>query len=92
MKYAQDRILQKALPLKLTKTLNASTFVFSFLNIVSLAVLNFLFTTQVYTQGGKWKKLMIEWNEYQENTTTIGFKFLGPKLSLESCFTLCWTI
>ena len=34
MKYARDRILQKALPLKLTETLNASIFVSSFLNIV----------------------------------------------------------
>ena len=35
-------ILQKALPLKLTETL---TFVSSFLNIVQLGVLNFIFTT-----------------------------------------------
>ena len=35
-------ILQKALPLKLTETL---TFVSSFLNIVQLGVLNFLFST-----------------------------------------------
>ena len=47
---------------------------------------------QAYVQGCKWKKLLIDWNEYQENTTTIGFKFLSPKLSRESCFTLCWTI
>ena len=30
MKYADDRILQKALPLKLTETLNESIFVSSF--------------------------------------------------------------
>ena len=34
MKYVCDRILQKTLPLKLTETLNASTFVSTFLNIV----------------------------------------------------------
>ena len=38
-------ILQTALPLKLTETLNASTFVSSFLNIVQLGVFNFIFTT-----------------------------------------------
>ena len=39
-----------------------------------------------YAQGGKWKKLLIYWNEYQEKNTTIGFKFLSPILSRESCF------
>ena len=53
MKYAHDRILQKALPLKLNETMNALTFVSSFLNIIQLGVLNFLFTTQAYVQGGE---------------------------------------
>ena len=82
-------ILQKALPLKLTETV---TFAYSFLNIVQLGVLKFLLLHQAYVQGGKWKKLLIDWNEYKENTSTIGFKFLSPKLSRESCFALCWTI
>ena len=34
-----------------------------------------------YLQGGIWKKLLIDWNEYQENSTTISFKFLSPKPS-----------
>ena len=53
MKNAHDRILQKAPLLKVTEQLNASTFVSSFLNIVLLGVLNFLFTTQAYVQGEK---------------------------------------
>ena len=69
MKYARDRILQNALPLKLNETTNALTFVPSFLSIIQLGVLNFLFTTQAYVQGGKWMKLiLIDWNEYQEST------------------------
>ena len=69
MKYAHNRILQKELPLKLSETMNALTFVSSFLNIIQLGVLNFLFTTQAYVQGGEWKKLiLIDWNEYQEST------------------------
>ena len=69
MKYAHDRILQKALPLELNETMNALTFVSSFLNIIQLGVLNFLFTTQAYVQGGEWKKLiLIDWNEFQEST------------------------
>ena len=51
MKYSHDRMLQKALPLKLTETLNTSILVSSFLNIVQLGVLNSLFTTQAYVQG-----------------------------------------
>ena len=44
-------ILQKALPLKLAETL---TFVSSFLNIIQLGVLNFLFTTSGQcAKGGK---------------------------------------
>ena len=44
-------------------------FVSGFLNIIQLGVLNFLFTTQAYVQGGEWKKLiLIDWNEYQEST------------------------
>ena len=55
-------ILEKVLPLKLTETL---TFVSSLLNIVHLGVLNFLFTTSGQcAKGGKWKKLLIGWNEY----------------------------
>ena len=55
MKYAHDRILQKALPLKLNETMNALTFVSSFLNIIQLGVLNFFF----YYTGlcpGRWMK------------------------------------
>ena len=66
MKYAHDRILQKALPLKLNEKL-IMTFVSGFLNIIQLGVLNFLFTTQAYVQDGEWK-IMIDWNEYQEST------------------------
>ena len=74
MKYAHDRILQKALPLKLNETMNALTFVSSFLNIIQLGVLNFLFTTQAYVQGGEWKKLiLIDWNQYQESTNKHRF-------------------
>ena len=69
MKYAHDRILQKAIPLKLYETMNALTFVSSFLNIIQIGVLNFHFTTQAYVQGGEWKKLILsDWNEYQEST------------------------
>ena len=69
MKYTHDRILQEVLPLKLNETMNALTFVSSFLNIIQLGVLNFLFTTQAYAQGGEWKKLILtDWNEYQEST------------------------
>ena len=59
MKYTHDRILQEALPLKLNETMNALTFVSSFLNIIQLGVLNFLFTTQANVQGGEWKKLIL---------------------------------
>ena len=34
------------------------------------------------------KELLNDCNEYQENTTNIGFQFHSPKLSRESCFTL----
>ena len=53
------------------------------------------FTTQVYPQGAKWKKLLIDWNENQENTTSIDFQFHPPKLNRESCFTfsrLWWSM
>ena len=53
LKYAHDRILQEALPLKLNETMNALTFVSSFLNIIQLVVLNFLFTTQACVQDGE---------------------------------------
>ena len=92
MKDAHDRILQKAPLLKVTEQLNASTFVSSFLNIVLLGVLNFLFLIQAYVQGEKWKKLLIDWNEYQESNTTIGFQFHSRKLRRKICFTLYWTI
>ena len=85
-------ILEKATLLKLTEQLNASTFVSSFLDIVLLGVLNFLFTTQAYVQGEKWKTLLIDWNEYQESNTTIGFQFHSRKLRRKICFTLYWTI
>ena len=39
------------------------------------------FYYMVYLQGGIWKKLLIDWNEYQENSTTISFKFFSPKPS-----------
>ena len=34
------------------------------------------------------KELLIDWNEYQENTASIGFQFHSTKLNQESCFTL----
>ena len=34
------------------------------------------------------KELLIDLNEYQENTTSIGLQFHSPTLSRESCFTL----
>ena len=68
MGYAHKKIFQKTLPLKLTKSLNASIFVSSFLNFFQLGVFHFLFTTMAYVQGSKWKKLPIDWNEYQDNT------------------------
>ena len=34
------------------------------------------------------KEPLIDRNEYQENTTSIGFQFHSPKLSRENCFTL----
>ena len=40
-----------------------------------------------YAQGAKWKKLLIDWIEYQENTSSTGFQFNRPELSRESCFT-----
>ena len=88
MRCAHEGIFQKALPLKLTKTLNASIFVSSVLNFVCLGVLHILFTTMVYVQGAEWKKL-IEWNEYQENTIDkYDFPCQSPKLSRESYFAL----
>ena len=48
-----------------------------------------------YAQGAKWKKLLIDWNENQENTTSIDFQFHPPKLNRESCFTfsrLWWSM
>ena len=73
MKYTHDRILQEVLPLKLNETMNALTFVSSFLNIIQSGVLNFLFTTQAYVQGGQLKKLILDdWNEYQESTNKHG--------------------
>ena len=73
MKYAHDMLPEKTLPLKLTETLNASIFVSCFLDFIQLDVLHFLFTSQAYVQGKKWKKLVTDSNEYQENTTSIGF-------------------
>ena len=73
--------------MKLTETLNPSTFASSFLNFLWLDVLHFLFTTQGYAQDPRWKKWMIHWNEDQERTTSIGFQFHRPKLRGESCFT-----
>ena len=73
MKFAHNGILQEALPLKLNETMNALTFVSSFLNIIQSGVLNFLFTTQAYVQGGQLKKLILDdWNEYQESTNKHG--------------------
>ena len=34
---------------------------------------------QAYLQGAKWKKLLIDWNKYQQNTTSTGFQFYSPK-------------
>ena len=39
-------------------------------------------------QGTEWKKLLVDWNEYQENTTSIGFQFQSSKRSQESCHAL----
>ena len=50
-------------------------------------MLHFLFTTCAYAQGTKWKKLLIDWNKYQENTASIGFQVDRPKLNRESFFT-----
>ena len=91
MKYAHDRILQKARPLKLTEKLHKLA-CFQFPKYRLVRCFKLFFTTQAYVQGGKWKKLLIDWNEYQENTTSIGFQFHSPKLSIESCFILCWPI
>ena len=88
MKYAHDSIVRKTLSLKLAEISNASIFVSSFLNFVQFGVSHFFYNTQVYVQGAKWKKLLIDWNEYQENTASIGFQFDSHKLSWESCFTL----
>ena len=38
--------------------------------------------------GAKWKKLIIDWNEYKDNTASFGFQFHSLKASWESCFTL----
>ena len=65
MRCAQEGIFLKALQFKLSKTFNASIFVSSFLNFVQFGVLHFIFATMVYVQGAKWKKLLIDWNEYQ---------------------------
>ena len=73
--------------MKLIQTLNPPTFVSSFLNFVQLGVLQYLFTTQGYAQGPKWKKLMIHWNGNQEKTTSISLQFHRPELSRERCFT-----
>ena len=81
MKYAHDSTFKKDLTLKLTETLNPSTFVSNFRNFVWLGVLHFLFATQAYAQGAKLKKLLIHSNENQEKTTSIGFQFRHPKLN-----------
>ena len=51
LKYAHDTIFQKALALKLIETLNASSFVSSFLNFVLLVVLQFLSATLAYNRA-----------------------------------------
>ena len=68
LKYAHDTIFQKALALKLIETLNASSFVSSFLNFVLLVVLQFLSATLAYRQGTKWKKLLIDWNDFLQKS------------------------
>ena len=47
---------------------------------VRLVFLHFLFTTQAYAQGAKWKKLLIHWNENQEKTTSMAFSFIALTL------------
>ena len=47
----------------------------------------FTLSVQV-VQGTEWKKLLVDWNEYQENTASIGFQFHSTKLSRESCLAL----
>ena len=48
MKYAHDSTFQKALPLKLTETLNVSIFASSVLTFVKLGVLQIFLTAQAY--------------------------------------------
>ena len=39
-------------------------------------------------QGTEWKKQLLDWNEYQGNTASIGFQFHSTKLNWESCLGL----
>ena len=50
-------------------------------------VRNLTLSVQV-VQGSEWKKLLVDWNEYQEKTATIGFQFHSIKLGRKSCFAL----
>ena len=86
MRCVHQRIFLKPLPRKLTETLNASIFVSSFLNFFYVGV--FLFTTMVYVQGAKWKKLLIDSNEYQGNTIGKYRLSVSEPQTRESCFAL----
>ena len=81
MKYAQTYIEAH----RNTESIN-SPFQFPKFRL-AIGILPCPFTTQAYAQGAKWKKLLIHWNENQEKTASIAFRFLRPKLSRESCFT-----
>ena len=47
----------------------------------------FTLSAQV-VQGTEWKKLLVDWNEYQEYTASIDFQFHSTKLNPESCLAL----
>ena len=59
-----------------------------FLNFVQSHILHFLFAKQAHVQSAKRNKLLIDWNEYQENSARIGFQFHSPKLVWENWFNL----
>ena len=72
MKYARTYIQSH----QNTESINL---LFQFPKFRLVGVLHFLFTTEAYPQGAKWKKWLIHWNENQEKTTSIGFQFHRPK-------------
>ena len=92
-------VLQKNMDFKnmLWNTECIATFVSSFVKYRTITCIKLPFhyirpTCSAVNEGSYWFIEISRKLEYQENTDTIVFKFLSPKLSRESCFILWWTI